>query len=178
MANKEAIQQIVEQWARERPDLDTSGFEVVGRILVLSDHLRRRVGDALAPLGLGLWGFDVLATLRRQGPPFRLTPTELSQATMLTSGAMTNRLDRLEEAGLVRRDRNPDDRRGVLVVLTGAGHELVDRAVAIRFQEAAAAVAPLTAQERETTAALLGKLLASLELESSERPAPRGREAP
>lgn len=163
MNGADAIQRIVEQWSRERPDLDPSGFEVVGRILVLAEHLKRRVGEALAPLELSLWGFDVLATLRRQGEPFRLTPTELSQATMLTSGAMTNRLDRLEAAGLVQRDRNPEDRRGVHVVLTGPGRELVDRAIAVRFDEASDAVSGLDDHEREAAASLLAKLLSSLE---------------
>ncbi len=84
---------------RSTPDLDTSGFEIVDRIQVLAEHLRRRFEQVLLPFDLSLWGFDVLATLRRQGGPFRLTPTDLSRATMLTSGAMTNRLDRLEAAG-------------------------------------------------------------------------------
>lgn len=163
MNEADAIQRIVEQWSRERPDLDSSGFEVVGRILVLAEHLKRRVNDVLAPLDLGLWGFDVLATLRRQGPPYCLTPTELSQATMLTSGAMTNRLDRLEAAGLVRRDRNPDDRRGVHVVLTDRGLELVDRAIAVRFEEAAQAVAVFSPRDRRDAAVLLGRLLSALE---------------
>jgi DNA-binding MarR family transcriptional regulator len=170
MAGADVIKQIVEQWSRERPDLDPSGFEVVGRILVLAEHLKRRVGEALAPLELGLWGFDVLATLRRQGEPFRLTPTELSQATMLTSGAMTNRLDRLEAAGLVRRDRNPDDRRGVHVVLTERGRELVDQAIAVRFDEATDAVTVLNEREREEAAALLAKLLSHLEQDEAGAP--------
>ena len=170
MNKTDAIKKIVEQWSVERPELDPSGFEVVGRILVLAEHLRRRVGEVLEPLGLGLWGFDVLATLRRQGAPFRLTPTELSHASMLTSGAMTNRLDRLEEAGLVRRERNPDDRRGVHVVLTEHGRELVDRALAVRFDEANDAVAGMALKEREKTAALLAKLLAHLEQEKAGAP--------
>ena len=170
MTGADAIKQIIEQWSRERPDLDPSGFEVVGRVLVLAEHLKRRVGDALAPLGLGLWGFDVLATLRRQGEPFRLTPTELSQATMLTSGAMTNRLDRLENDGLVRRDRNPDDRRGVHVLLTDKGRELVDRAIEIRFDEATAAAAVLDDQEQKKVAALLAKLLINLEQDGDGAP--------
>lgn len=163
MAKADTIKRIVGQWSRERPDLDSSGFEVVGRILVLAEYLKRRVGAALEPLELSLWGFDVLATLRRQGEPFQLTPTELSQATMLTSGAMTNRLDRLETAGLVRRDRNPDDRRGVHVVLTARGRDLVDKAILIRFNEAVDAVSVLDCHERKEAANLLAKLLSSLE---------------
>lgn len=162
MNNKDEITGIVAQWGQERPDLDTTGFEVVGRILVLAKRLQKRVEDVLAPLDLGLWAFDVLATLRRHGAPFRLTPTELTRATMLTSGAMTNRLDRLEKAGLVRRERNPDDRRGVHVVLTAEGRVLVDRAVSLRLDEANDAVAGLNDDERTALAdglALLGARL-------------------
>ena len=170
MAKKDAITHILEQWSRERPDLDPSGFEIVGRILALAEHLKRRVGETLAPFDLGLWGFDVLATLRRQGEPYRLTPTELSKATMLTSGAMTNRLDRLETAGLLRRDRNPDDRRGVHVMLTEEGCELVDRALAARFDEATDAVTALNGQEHEEAVVLLGKLLSRLEQNGTDAP--------
>ena len=87
-------------------------------------------------LGLGLWAFDVLATLRRQGPPFRLNPRELVRSTMLTSGAMTNRLDRLETQGLLRREADPGDRRGVRVVLTKRGLKLVDQAIEAKLREA------------------------------------------
>ncbi len=163
MKGKDEISGIIEQWAQERPDLDPSGFAIVGRILVLSDHLRKRVGEALAPVGLNLWAFDVLATLRRQGPPYCLTPTELSAATMLTTGAMTNRLDHLEEAGLVRRQPNPEDRRGVLVLLTDQGRELVDQAVTLRFAEAADAVTGLKPEERAELARMLSALLGDLE---------------
>ncbi|MEO7511983.1 MAG: MarR family transcriptional regulator [Gemmatimonadaceae bacterium] len=108
------------------------------------------------------------ATLRRQGPPYTLTPTELSLAAMLTSGAMTNRLDRLETRGLVRREPDPDDRRGVRVVLTSAGLELVDRAIEARFKEAAHAVEGLSGQERETLESLLRQLLLGVREDVSE----------
>lgn len=163
MSGLDSVDKIVEQWAGERPDLDTAGFSVVARVLVLAGHLERRISEVLAPKGLSLWGFDVLATLRRQGEPFRMTPTELSRAAMLTSGAMTNRLDRLEEAGLVRREHNPEDRRGVFVVLTERGRVLVDEAVALRFEEASDAVAGLEPGEREALAALLRRLLLAVE---------------
>lgn len=163
MNRNDAIQKIVEQWSQERPDLDSSGFEVVGRILVLAEHLKRRIGEALAPEELEWSGFDVLATLRRHGEPCRMTPTELSRATMLTSGAMTNRLDRLEAAGLVRREKNPEDRRGVYVVLTAEGRERVDRALALRFDEANDAVTGLSGRQRAQAADLLARLLGDLE---------------
>ena len=165
MTGNDEIGEIVEQWSRERPDLDTSGLEIVGRILVLAKYLKRRVEQVLRPLDLSLWGFDVLATLRRQGEPFRLTPTDLSRATMLTSGAMTNRLDRLETAGLVRRERALEDRRGVHVVLTPEGRELVDRAIALRLEEAGRAIAGLTPRERTVATELLKKLLMKMESE-------------
>ena len=163
MRRHDGIDTIVQQWARERPDLDSAGFEIVGRILVLAEHLRRRVGDALEPLGLSLWAFDVLATLRRHGAPFRMTPTELTRATMLTSGAMTNRLDRLEKEGWVLREKNPDDRRGVYVVLTDVGRELVDRGIAVRMHEAREAITTFSSDERPELIGLLRRLLIEME---------------
>lgn len=162
------IDGIVAQWARERPDLDAGGFAIVGRVLVLGRLLERRVGEALAPVDLALWEFDVLATLRRHGAPYRLTPTELSRATMLTPGAMTNRLDRLEARGLIRRESDPDDRRGVRVVLEKRGLTLVNRAIELRFAEADAAVADLPAKDRRALEGLLRAMLAGLEGEDGE----------
>lgn len=163
MATPDAIDRIQAQWARERPDLDSSGFGLVARLLVLGKLLERRVGSALAQVDLSLWAFDVLATLRRQGQPYCLTPTELSRETLLTPGAMTNRIDRLEEASLVRRETEPSDRRGVRVLLTETGRELVDRAIALRFEEARGAVGMLPAAERAKLESLLRRLLAQLE---------------
>ena len=163
MTASDSIDRIRADWAEQRPDLDSTGFALAGRILVLARHLERRVEAALAPFGLSGWAFDVLATLRRQGPPFRLTPTELSRATMLTSGAMTNRLDRLEAAGHVEREPDPADRRGVQVRLTPTGRRLVDRAVAARFAEAQEFAATLPAADRARAEAILRRLLHSLE---------------
>lgn len=162
MPGSDPIDLILEQWSRERPELDASGFAVVGRALVLSKLLKRRVTRALAPLDLSLWAFDVLATLRRQGAPYRLTPTELSRAAMLTSGAMTNRLDRLEARGLVQREADPDDRRGVLVVLTERGLALADRAIEARFAEARSAAELLSPADRRAAARILHRLLVEL----------------
>lgn len=162
MPEPDSIDLILDQWAERRPDLDPSGFAVVGRILVLARHLERRVGDALAEHDLSLWAFDVLATLRRHGPPHRLTPTELSRATMLTTGAMTNRIDRLEQAGLVTREADPDDRRGVRVSLTPAGLERVDAALETRMAEAAEAVSSLSPTARQALERHLRALLLAL----------------
>ncbi len=163
MAGTDRVDRIREQWSRERPDLDSGGFAIAGRLLLLGKLFERRVTDALRPLGLQLWAFDVLATLRRQGPPYRLTPTELSRATMLTTGAMTHRLDRLESEGLIRREPDPDDRRGVRVVLTEQGVERVDRGIEARFEEARAAVAVLPAGDRRALEGFLRRLLVDLD---------------
>lgn len=168
MSQADPIQPILEQWGRERPDLELDGFALVGRVLVLAKHLERRVSDALAPLELSLWAFDVLATLRRQGAPYRLTPTELSRATMLTTGAMTNRLDRLEAAGHLRRQADPSDRRGILVSLTDRGRELVDRALEVRMAEANEAIAGLDPEQRAELTERLRGLLESLDAARSD----------
>lgn len=162
MPDTDLIDQICEQWSRERPDLDSGGFALVGRLLLLGKLLERRVSETLAPLELQVWAFDVLATLRRQGAPYRLTPTELSRATLLTPGAMTNRIDRLEAAGLVRREAEPNDRRGVRVSLTKSGLDLVDRAIELRFAEANDAVAEVPARNRASLERTLRRLLLRL----------------
>ena len=170
MPDTDRIGLIREQWARERPELDSSGFAQVGRLLLLGKLLERRVSRVLSALDLQLWAFDVLATLRRQGPPYQLTPTELSRATLLTPGAMTNRIDRLEARGLVRREAEPSDRRGVRVLLTEAGIELVDRAIEARFAEADSAMAGLSTRDRTTLDRILQRLLAELDSEGEPGP--------
>lgn len=161
--NTDPIDLMREQWARERPELDSKGFALVGRLLRLGNHLERRVNQALASHDLSLWAFDVLATLRRQGSPYRLTPTELSQSTLLTPGAMTHRINRLEAAGLVLRETDPDDRRGVWVSLSPSGIDLVDRAIETRFAEAESAVKDLPARDRAQLERILRRLLSTLE---------------
>jgi DNA-binding MarR family transcriptional regulator len=136
---------------------------VVGRILRLAGFLERRANSALEPYELPVWAFDVLGTLRRSGPPFTMTPTELMRSTMLTSGAMTNRIDRLEALGLVCRMPDPLDRRSVPVSLTARGLEVVDAAAGPRFQEAKAALEDMPQAERRLLADLLRKLLLPLE---------------
>jgi DNA-binding MarR family transcriptional regulator len=166
----DVIDRMNEQWRRVRPDLDPSPLELVGRVLVLAQHLERSVNEALAAHGLSLGQFDILATLRREGAEGRLTPTQLMQSVALSSGGMTNRLDRLEEAGLVRRVADPDDRRGVLVALTRKGRELIDAATASRFAEAAKSLPPLGLRERRE---LAGHLRSWLESMGSESPSAR-----
>jgi DNA-binding MarR family transcriptional regulator len=153
----------VAQWQRERPDLDVSPMAVLGRLNEAASLISR---DRLAPLfarfGLQAGEFDVLATLRRSGPPFALTPTALYEATMVTSGAMTNRLDRLEKAGFIARIPHPQDRRGLLVQLTESGRDLIDRAVEAHVENEHAILSALSPEEREKLAGLLQKLIAGL----------------
>ena len=151
----------IAQWSKERPDLDVSPMAVLGR---LSEAASLVSHDRLAPLfarfGLRHGEFDVLATLRRSGPPFALSPTDLYEATMVTSGAMTARLDRLEKAGLIERGRHPEDRRGVMVRLTHKGKELIDEAVTAHVENERRILAGLTPEEKDTLIDLLDKVIA------------------
>lgn len=158
---RDPFDDIRDQWHRERPDLDPSGIEVLSRISFLHKVLRRAASGRLSSIGLPNWGFDVLSNLRRQGPPFQLSPSELCEATLLTSGAMTNRLDRLEDSGLVERHPDPDDRRGLIVQLTEKGKQLVDQALAIRFEHANRTISALSDGERRELVGLLRKLVAA-----------------
>lgn len=156
-----------EDWQRERPDLDPAPLQVVGRILRLSQLLKRDLGRALEGYDLSVPGFSVLAALRRSGHPYALTPTSLSKIVLLTSGAMTNRIDRLERAGLVERVRSTVDRRSVLVQLTPAGLRRIDRALPAWFEGAESAVCLLGTREEQQIGRLLRKLSSSLEVQSS-----------
>lgn len=160
---KDTIDVLVGQWRRLRPELDPSAMSVEGRILRLAGLLERRLGTLLAPWGVDPGQFDVLATLRRCGGRRGLCPTDLVGAAMLSSGAMTNRLDRLETAGLVRRTPDPEDRRGIRVCLTPKGRRLVDAVIASRFAAADETIACLTPKEARATAAALRKLLFAAE---------------
>ena len=163
---KDVVDRVLKRWRDERPDLDPSPIAVVGRILLLAGAFERRANDALAAHELALSGFDVLAALRRAGSPYSLTPTELLSCVLLTSGAMTNRIDRLEAKGLVVRMPDLDDRRSMRVGLTPKGLRLVDEAVPVRFEEARAALETLTRQEEVLLGALLRKLILALEMET------------
>lgn len=153
----------MEQWRRERPDLDVSPMGVIGRLNEASALIARdRLAPVFARFGLQSGEFDVLATLRRSGAPYALTPTELYEATMVTSGAMTARLDRLEKAGLIQRAPHPSDRRGVVVALTAKGRELADEALAAHVANEHQILSGLTGEDREVLAKLLEKLIVSL----------------
>ncbi len=128
-ATHDEVDRIVAAWRRELPDLDVSPLEVLSRVTRLARHLDRDRASAFTQHGLELWEFDVLAALRRSGPPYQLSPTQLTGQTLVTSGTMTNRIDRLEDRALVRRLPDPQDRRGVIVRLTTDGRDLVDQAL-------------------------------------------------
>jgi DNA-binding MarR family transcriptional regulator len=156
------VDKLLIQWAQERPELDCSNLSVVVRVLFLAKVFRQNAERALAPLNLKLWEYDVLSALRRQGPPFHLPATGLARASMLTSGAMTNRIDRLEKRGLVRRVPDPADRRGVNVMLTDAGRGLTDAAIEARLTAANEQLAVLSAPERRAVADGLKKVFLSV----------------
>lgn len=152
------------QWARERPDLDTGPMILLGR---LAEAALKTARDRLNPLfaehGLQPGEFDVLATLRRSGAPHTLTPTDLYEAAMISSGSMTNRIDRLEKAGLVERRPNPADKRGTLVALTADGLRLIDPLIGLHVANQHSVVRGLDAREQEDLSRLLAKLLATAE---------------
>jgi DNA-binding MarR family transcriptional regulator len=135
MTEPDGVDKIIEQWAQERPDLETTAMAVFGRIFRLARVGGDEVEKVYARYGIGRPEFDVLATLRRSGPPYQLSPGALAGSMMLSSGGTTARLDRLERAGLVERSPSPTDRRSVLVRLTDAGREIVDGAVAAGLAE-------------------------------------------
>lgn len=154
-------------WAREQPDLDTSPMEVIGRILRVAHLADTRIRRVLRREGLDRGGLDVLATLRRSGPPYQLTPTRLAADLVLTTGAVTHRVDALVRAGLVQRIADPADRRSALVGLTGPGQEAAVRAMAAHLAGEAALLDSLAPADRQTLAALLAKLLTGIEEEET-----------
>lgn len=154
------------EWAREEPGLDTAPMETIGRILRVAHLADARIRRILRREGLDRGGLDVLATLRRSGPPYRLTPTRLYQELVLTSGAMTHRVDALARAGLVERIPAPGDRRSSLVGLTERGREVAGQAMAAHMACEAAMAASLPEPDRDLLAGLLKKLLAGIEEET------------
>ena len=158
---------MLEQWFTERPDLDVSALAVTVRVLMLQKSFLKLATDSLADLGLELWEYDVLSALRRQGAPYEMTATELAKASALSSGAMTNRVDKLEARKLVRRVPDPDDRRGVIVVLTRRGVTVIDRAIRLRLEAADKGIQGLSSREQTMLAALLRKVLLAVEPDSA-----------
>ena len=162
-ASADAVDAIVEQWRRERPDLDPSAKHVSGRIVRLATLLEHAYGQALAPVGIDLGGYGVLVALRRAGAPYQLTPTELARHRLMTSGGMTALIDRLERRGLVSRSPNPNDRRGSLIRLTDEGRVVVDQAMQLHEQAEHRHIDALDDDERDQLTSLLRKLLLAVD---------------
>jgi DNA-binding MarR family transcriptional regulator len=158
MPDRDGVDVILEQWRRERPELDPSPIGVIGRISRLARELEQRLEAVYREHGLEHGWHDVLATLRRTGPPYQLRPTEFATTLMLTSSGTTKRLDRLEQAGLVTRAPDPEDRRGTLITLTEAGHQLIDAVTEAHLENERNLLGALTADERNRLADLLRKL--------------------
>ncbi|KUL32046.1 MarR family winged helix-turn-helix transcriptional regulator [Streptomyces regalis] len=157
---KDPVDAIIDQWATVRPDLDTKAMEVFGRIYRLSRTMGDRMEKAYAPYGISRGEFDVLATLRRSGEPYTLSPRQLSATLMLTTGGMTGRLDKLERAGLLRRSPDPHDRRGLQVTLTDKGLTIIDEAVGAGLAVQTEALSTLDDEQADRLADLLRELLA------------------
>lgn len=161
--SKDPVDAIVEQWAQVRPDLDTAGMEVFGRVYRLARAMGDRMERAYARYGISRGEFDVLATLRRTGEPYTLSPRQLSGTLMLTTGGMTGRLDKLERAGLLRRSPDPHDRRGLQVTLTDDGLRLIDEAVGAGLAEQTEALSALDGERAAQLSGLLRELLLATE---------------
>jgi DNA-binding MarR family transcriptional regulator len=159
---RDVVDRLVAKWREARPDLDPSPLEVVGRVIVLAQHLERNVEVALEKHGLTLGQFDILATLRRHGKKGGLTPTQLLESVMLSSGGMTARLDALAESGYIARKQNPDDRRMVVIALTSKGRRAIDNATKTRFNEAKDSLPALNETEIATLTGLLRRWLAQV----------------
>lgn len=153
------VARIQAEWARERPDLDVSPQGVIGRLHRLAGHLTEQLCVVYRRYGLAEGEFDVLAALRRAGPPFERAPGELARFTMVTTGAMTKRLDRLERDGLVTRRRSSSDGRARVVALTPAGRALIDQAFTDHMTNEHRLLTPLTPEETTTLESLLKKWL-------------------
>jgi len=167
-ALRDEVDDLVAAWQAQRPDLDVEPLQVLSRVSRLARHLDRARRRAFAGQGLEPWEFDVLSALRRQGPPYQLSPGALLRITLVTSGTMTNRIDRLEQAGLVARRPDPQDKRGVLVRLTAKGTERVDAALADLLTSERAFLHPIPEDSRRALAGLLRDLLAPLDAEQPD----------
>lgn len=157
------VDRIVQAWARETPEVDVSPLRVLSRVSRLARHLDLARRDAFAVHGLDTWEFDVLAALRREGPPYELSPGQLIQQTLSTSGTMTNRIDRLEGRGMVERLPDPRDRRGVRVRLLDDGRKAVEAALADLVDREQQILAGLGASERDVLAGLLRRVVQPFE---------------
>lgn len=155
----DSVDRIIQAWAKSDPSVDASPLRVVGRLLVCAAHVQRAIVAALEPFGLSFGDFDVLNTLRRRADPKGTNPSILAQSSLITTGAMTTRLDRLERAGLIRRTAARTDRRAVLVQLTDEGERRARQALDAVIAADKRFLEPLTGRQQETVAAALKQLL-------------------
>jgi DNA-binding MarR family transcriptional regulator len=166
--NADEVDRLIAAWRRERPDLDVEPMQVLSRVTRLARHLDLARRSAFAAHGLESWEFDVLSALRRSGPPYQLSPGQLLRETMVTSGTMTNRVDRLTDKGLVDRLPDPDDRRGVLVRLTRRGQESVDAALEDLLRREQTLLQDLSERDRGSLARLLRVVVGPFDAERTE----------
>ena len=157
------VDEIIAQWNRERPDLDVAPMGLIGRFKRIAHHLSNGMEKTLAKSGLNLASFDVLATLRRSGQPYGLSPGGLMATMMVTSGTMTNRIDQLEKAGFVKRTHNPEDGRSVIISLTDKGFAIVDSALKAHVETQKELTSSLSEDEFATLNRLLRKFLSGFE---------------
>lgn len=165
---RDEVDRIVAEWRKERPELDVSALEVLSRVTRLAKHLDRARKNAFAKHGLETWSFDVLAGLRRAGAPYELSPGQLLQQTLVTSGTMTNRIDRLQKLGFVERRPEPNDGRGILVRLTPAGKKIVDAALDDLLASEESLLGDLSKSERLQLAQMLCTVL--MPFDSADQP--------
>lgn len=159
---EDIIDKLVSDWKQERPEIDASAMQIVGRIIKLGKTLEKRAGNALKESKIHYTDLDVLATIRRSGAPYQLTPKELMESVLITSGAMTTLLDRLTKLELIFRANDEKDGRIKRACLTEKGKEVIDKAIKIRFNEASESIKTLETKEQKVLASLLKKLMSSL----------------
>lgn len=171
--DRDHVDQVLADWARERPDWDTSPVAAIARLGRAAAYVERSLHDTFEEFGLNRVEFDVLATLTRSGPPHRLPPGRLVRALMRSSGAMTHIVDRLEAAGLVERTLDAEDRRSILVGLTSKGRALFEQVAAAHLDNERALLEPLTPEEQQALAETLKRLLLKFEAEAAQPVMPR-----
>ena len=171
----DTIDEFIKAWRRERPDLDPSPLGILGRVQRISARLVSATEDLLEPMKIGWEAFSLIVSLRRAGKPYAMRPTDIYRQSLITSGAATNRIDRVSKLGLVRRVPDPSDRRGIIVELTPTGKALADRAIDLQFAMLDERLSALTRSERAQLSALLSKLLFSLEVEDTVSSGPSAK---
>lgn len=159
----DGVDKIVAQWNRERPELDVEPMALIGRVMRIASHLSKGMGETLATYDLNGASFDLLATLRRSGAPYALSPTDLMTTMMITSGTMTNRIDQLVKRNFVERVANENDGRGFLIKLTGEGFDLIDEVVGAHVKTQTRLVSGFSKADQKTMNQLLSKLLQDYE---------------